>query len=249
MSFLLMSNSNVPVLRILIVEDRLASRRLLGKQCNRLGFHTCLAKNACEALELFYQIGFDLVFIDLAIQKIDGYMLARMLREHGEDLAMVAVATSVTKSRQRLCRDAGFSEVIVRPISLSGVEAITRRRITVMGSRERPILKTMQVTQLSCEILIELAQTTESAFSRIHTASSAKRNDLVLQELHAVKGVFAMQNESVIVNACKELEYAYKHKVPDSFFVQLDFLQLLIRNKLGEMLACVEKGIQRRTDS
>lgn len=248
MSLLLMSNSNVPVLRILIVEDRPTSRRLLGKQCNRLGFHTCLAKNACEALELFYQIVFDIVFIDLAIQKIDGYLLARMLREQGEDLAMVAVATSVTKNQRRLCRDAGFSEVIVRPISLADVEVVIRRLTSVRRSRERPLSTSLKVTLLSYEMLIELAQTIESSFSKIHTASAAKHNDLVLQELHAVKGVFAMQKESAIVNACKELEYAYENKVPDSFFVQLDFLQLLIRDKLGEILASAERGIQRSTD-
>jgi len=70
----------------------------------------------------------------------------------------------------------------------------------------------------------------------------------VLQELHAVNGVFAMQNQSAVVNACKELEYAYQYKVPDSFFVHLDFLQVLIREKLGEMLASAESGFQRGVD-
>lgn len=243
-----MSNSNVPVLRILIVEARSASRRRLGKQCNCLGFHACLAKSACEALELFYQIDFDIVFIDLAIQKVDGYLLARMLREHGEDLALVAVAMSVTKKQQRLCRDAGFSEVIARPISLAGVALVIRRLTAVRRSLERSVSKSSTVTLLSYEMLIELAQTTESSFLKIHTASAATRNDLVLQELHAVKGVFAMQNESAIVNACKKLEFAYKNKVPDSFFVQLDFFQLLIRDKLRVMLASAECRSQRSPD-
>lgn len=249
MSSLVTSNIDGLGLRILIVEAHSVSRRMLGQHCIELGFRTSLVRNAREALELCCQISFDLAFIDLSIREIDAYLLARMLREQGGVLVMVAVALKVSTSLRQQCNDAGFQHLLLKPVSVAAIDVVVRRLMASVPVSAKEESRSSRTMILSYAMLLQLAETTELSLSKMRAASFLKRNDLVLQELHAIKGVFAMQNQSEIVAACKCLECAYEHEIPESFYLQINDFQVLIRDNMRVMLASAEAVDQDGAES
>ena len=66
-------------LRVLIVDDEAAIRRIAQRNLERLGFVVSLAADGLEALEIFQNDSFDLVVSDVTMPGLDGIELARRL--------------------------------------------------------------------------------------------------------------------------------------------------------------------------
>lgn len=112
--------------RILVVDDNEDAADLLAMMLERLGHTTRVAHDANEALEIVDAFASDLAILDIGLPVMDGYELARRLRERPATSAMKLLA--LTGYAQASDRDrataAGFDAHLVKPISIDGIEAI-----------------------------------------------------------------------------------------------------------------------------
>lgn len=118
----------LPVRRIAIVEDNKDVRDLLRLKLNRLGHAVFEAADGVAGVELVVENRPDLALIDLGLPGIDGFQLARAVREKlGPDVVLVAVSGFGQPEDKRRALEAGFDEHITKPADVDDIENLLVR--------------------------------------------------------------------------------------------------------------------------
>ena len=111
-------SSDVPT--VMVVEDSVATRRLLEKIFKQIGFNVVVCRDGQEALEEIYQHGklVDLVISDVEMPRINGFELLEKLRsDPAWEKVPVVMATSRTGERHRQRAKAlGVNAYLAKPI-------------------------------------------------------------------------------------------------------------------------------------
>lgn len=125
---------------VLLVEDDRAGRVLLARWLQEAGFRVEQAHNGLQALERAFDSRPDVVVTDLHIPGIDGFELARRLKQDPRtlDVPVLAVTGYVAFASDpgRALR-AGCDAVLPKPYSPEDLEAAIRNLI-----EERPLKNT-----------------------------------------------------------------------------------------------------------
>ena len=117
--------------RILIVEDNPWNSQLIAEVLERNDFDVEVAMRGDAALEMISTHIPDMVLLDLMLPDINGIDIARELRETHDDEALPIVALTAlgNVTMQRRCIEAGFNEVIVKPVTNREVVECVRRYV------------------------------------------------------------------------------------------------------------------------
>jgi CheY-like chemotaxis protein len=124
------------MISILSVDHDLVCRGLSTLTIWQLGYWNDVVSSSERALQAFKKRQYDLVFIDLAMPDMDGFTLARtmrdMERENRQQPALICAMSVIDDVvlRQR-CRDAGMEEFIGRPCSCDDLRCTIRLGETV----------------------------------------------------------------------------------------------------------------------
>lgn len=109
--------------RILIVDDHDAVRTALQDQCAALG---CVGMVACtgkDALRYLAQDRIDMVLLDRNLPDIDGYALARTIRQEEaarktRRVPIIAISAESSEAHREQCLDSGMDGVLGKPLRL-----------------------------------------------------------------------------------------------------------------------------------
>jgi PAS domain S-box-containing protein len=107
------------VFKILVVDDKLENRIFLTNFLTDLGFNVSEAENGVEALKMAHETLPDVIITDLVMPVMDGFELAREIRQAEDklkDVVMFAASASVFEYHQNESLKAGCNEFIAKPI-------------------------------------------------------------------------------------------------------------------------------------
>jgi PAS domain S-box-containing protein len=110
--------------KVLVVDDMNAAAFVLSSLLTKLGHHVQTVRHATAALEAVDQQRPDVVFSDIGMPDIDGYELARRIRQIPEMVGVVLVALTgygQEKDRQKAI-EAGFDYHLIKPVSLDALQ-------------------------------------------------------------------------------------------------------------------------------
>lgn len=110
-------------IRVLVVDDQEEQRTCLADMIHAMGFCAETAADGFEGLERF-RSGFDLVLLDARMPGMDGYEVAKRIREreNGSETPLVMVTGfHWAKSKQR-AREAGLNACLTKPVRLKELE-------------------------------------------------------------------------------------------------------------------------------
>jgi Signal transduction histidine kinase len=115
-------------LKVLVVDDHVANRMLLSQQLEHLGHQVEVAADGSQALQAWHPGDFDLVITDCNMPVLNGYGLARRIRELEEEMAAEpCVIFGFTANAQpdeiENCRLAGMDDCLFKPIGLDNLRA------------------------------------------------------------------------------------------------------------------------------
>jgi DNA-binding NtrC family response regulator len=82
--------------RVLVVDDEVHILKTIGICLESIGFSATLASRPQDALEIARQERFDLAFVDLRMQPIDGIAMLEQLRRNDPDLTVVIITAHGT---------------------------------------------------------------------------------------------------------------------------------------------------------
>lgn len=114
--------------RLLVVDDNDDAAEMLGEVLTTLGYVVRVALDGPTALEVAAEFRPHFAFLDIGLPAMDGYELARRLREaHGPSMGLVALTGYGQASDRARSLEAGFDHHLVKPVTLDQVCAVLDR--------------------------------------------------------------------------------------------------------------------------
>lgn len=114
--------------RILVAEDNPTNQTLILSQLETLGYSAELAKNGQEALNKMINKQYQLLLTDCNMPLVDGYKLARTIRERGNNkLPIIALTADAFPEKKVACLNAGMNDQITKPVDLQTLKNILEK--------------------------------------------------------------------------------------------------------------------------
>ncbi|KWI86694.1 hybrid sensor histidine kinase/response regulator [Burkholderia ubonensis] len=205
------THDDMPPLRVLVAEDHPASRALLRDQLDALGYDATIVTNGIEAMRAYFEHPFDVVLTGLGMPELDGFALARFLREQGAKVPVIAMTAHGTDEDYRRCEQAGAAEVVLKPLSIDALDAVLRRqaaygKAAISNAAHASGRHADNQPVMSVEIREKLRAATLHSLAVIGDALSSGEIDPVRIELHSMRGGFALVGDTAARDACARAE-------------------------------------------
>ena len=104
--------------KILIVDDKVVNRMVVGEVLEPLGFVVTGAEDGEQGIEEYEQCQPDLIVTDLVMPKLDGFELARRIRQKDADVIIIASSASVLENDQNRSIVAGCNDFVPKPVDM-----------------------------------------------------------------------------------------------------------------------------------
>lgn len=117
---------------VLVVDDNEMAALALGQLLTLRGYAVTIVHNGTDAVAKALELRPQIIILDIGLPDIDGYEVARILREQ-KDFAPVIVALTGYGNADDKARatDAGFATHLIKPVSLKDIEAVLQRVLPV----------------------------------------------------------------------------------------------------------------------
>jgi hypothetical protein len=195
-------------LRVLIAEDDATNRMVVVKMLQEFAVQTRIATDGVQAVQAASEAEYDLVLMDVRMPEMDGLAATRAIRARGgafASLPIIALTANAFAEDVKLCRDAGMSDFLAKPLRKPAmVAAILRaiRRLTLPAApvpastaTSRPLDRTAlaQLTEAIGEdgvreTFASFAQETEQRLALFRQFREGQDRQAIEIEAHALKG-------------------------------------------------------------
>jgi len=120
---------------VLVVEDNIVNQQLVTRMLEKNACQVDIASNGFEAIELFKQNSYDLIFMDCLMPDIDGYETTQIIREIERSNSkrsrtpIVALTAQAMEGEADRCFQVGMDEFMSKPFKLAQLEMVLDRYI------------------------------------------------------------------------------------------------------------------------
>ena len=123
--------------RVLLVEDNEMNRDMLSRRLQRRGFDVVVAVDGQEGLDLARTGTPDLILLDMSLPVLDGWTVARALREEPAtaDIPVIALTAHALAGDREKALAAGCDDYDTKPIELA---RLLDKMETLLGRRASP---------------------------------------------------------------------------------------------------------------
>jgi PAS domain S-box-containing protein len=135
---------------ILVVEDNPTNQQVVLMVLRALGYQPDIAENGRTGIEKVSSHKYDIILLDLQMPDIDGFEVARHIREHlNYQPVIVAITAGASAEDRQRCLDAGMDDYVLKPFKISVLKDVVlkyarnsnrARKVPEMGNRVAPVL-------------------------------------------------------------------------------------------------------------
>ncbi len=142
--------------RVLVAEDDPTNQIVISGQLALLGCGVEMASDGAQALQLWQRGGHDLLLTDLHMPELDGYGLARAIRQQEQArglprLPVLALTANALKDEAARARKAGIDDYLTKPLPMEQLQAAlaqwlpahARTLALASGAAERPVVEAL----------------------------------------------------------------------------------------------------------
>ena len=103
---------------ILVVDDSLTMRKVLGRLLEREGFEVILAKDGLDAMQVLLQLTPDAILTDIEMPRMDGFGLARNIRDDARTARtpLIMISSRTADKHQNLAKEIGVDAFFGKPV-------------------------------------------------------------------------------------------------------------------------------------
>ena len=197
---LLTSEQARPQPPILVVEDHPTNRMLIAKQLDRLGYRYVLTTNGLEALAQLDELQPALVLTDVSMPHMDGYTLARHIREReiGTDrrLPIIAMTANVLADDMTRSYDSGMDAHVHKPVSLVDLGRLLQCWLPPATER-RAVIDPELVRRFGADLpdlIRSFLETTAEDLRQLRSAMDAGDTHETASRIHRIAGALGHFN-------------------------------------------------------
>ena len=121
-------------LRVLVVDDNEDAAETVAVLLDLWGHDVRTAMDGFSALAAAAELDPEVILLDIGLPRLDGYEVARRLRESGNRALVVAMTGYGRDEDRRRSREAGFDEHLVKPVDPALLREVLARRQRPPGS-------------------------------------------------------------------------------------------------------------------
>jgi signal transduction histidine kinase/DNA-binding NarL/FixJ family response regulator len=133
-------------LRVLIAEDDATNRMVVTKMLREFDTKTTIATDGVQAVRAASEADYDLILMDVRMPEMDGLAATRAIRARGGRLAtmpIIALTANAFAEDVRLCREAGMSDFLSKPLRKPALVAAMLKAISrpaaALPAEARPV--------------------------------------------------------------------------------------------------------------
>lgn len=221
---------------VLLVDDHPVNRMLLLRQVRTLGYAAQTADDGNQALEMWKSARFGLVITDCHMPRMDGYDLARSIREverstGRERVPIIACTANALQGEAESCLAAGMDDFLVKPVELAqliekldqwlplaratqGPAAPVSASCSNAGPSSSPIDEALLSAKcegdasMVAEVLAAFRRTCEDDSTALRQAVAAGDAAQVMQFAHRMAGAGKMVGALAFASECESIERA-----------------------------------------
>jgi len=205
-----METNRRPCPKVLVIDDDPTLAKALRLYFNKLGYQVSVAHDGMEGLRQVYDDRPDAIILDIMMPKMDGWELAKRIREVSE---VPIVMLTARKQEQEIVRGLklGADDYVSKPFSLKELEA----RVGAVLRRARPEPKRVNSILYADDYLMVDA-------ARWEVRRNGNKVDLTSTELHLL--LYLVENEGRVLTHRQLLEKVWGAEYVD----ELDYVKLFI---------------------
>ncbi|MGH2421735.1 sensor histidine kinase [Pseudomonas sp. C 49-2] len=187
-------------LQVLVAEDNVINAAIIQEQLQALGCSVVLAANGEQALMQWLPGRFDLVLTDVNMPVMNGYQLAKALRQQDAALPIIGVTANAMREEGEHCTAVGMNAWMVKPLNLATLRTKLEKycKIDVPAVVEMPPLSP-KMRELFVTTLRQDVQATLAALDNQDANGAA-------QQLHSMAGALGAVQLGDMASAFVELE-------------------------------------------
>lgn len=191
-------------LRVLVAEDTPASQLVIRLILERLGHSVRAVDDGEQALQAFFEERFDLVFMDVQMPRMDGYLAAQAIRARaGTDrqVPIVGLSAFTQEPDRRRALEHGMTHYLAKPIVVEDVARILAEITTETGAAgagehaiDRQLLAELceDLSAEGFEIAVgQFERDARGTLASLRAAAHEGREADVGKAAHRLKGLFA----------------------------------------------------------
>ncbi len=255
--------ASTTTLRILVIDDYRANRLLLIKQLEYLGHQVSEAEDGVSGLDIWQQgPHFDVVITDCNMPRMNGYQLARAVREaerqSGAAPCMILGFTANAQADETArCLDAGMDGCLFKPSTLRDLadwlQTIARQAPPLEPAAEKTpeaFLASMAALtggdpRLAQQLAQELLRSNEEDSQLLRQALQELDADVLAELAHKITGGARIVGAAEVVAACEALESLCRAPAPDRQQVAQAGQTLMQQlASFGQLLSTILKKLQ-----
>jgi CheY-like chemotaxis protein len=129
-----------PTYKLLVTDDVEASRQLLVKLLDPLGFDVRQAMDGREAIEIWRSWQPDFIFMDMRMPRIDGREATRRIRAfpQGQEVIIVALTAGTFEEEREAILAQGCDDVVLKPFLATTIFSMLERHLGVQFVYREP---------------------------------------------------------------------------------------------------------------
>jgi len=218
--------------KVLVVDDHPVNRKLLSRQLAKLNMSAEMAENGEVAFEKFQLGGYVLIITDCNMPVMDGYELARKIREYEaehdlERVPMIAWTANALSDAREAVFKAGMDDILIKPSEIGFIKSklstwLPFQKVKPISSKSMAINpeydKLFDLTGVTedakeqVEILEEYCQQTRKDLEAAKKAIHLKTTENLQRLAHQIKGASRLIHARAIVSLSEGIETCMQGK-------------------------------------
>ena len=110
--------NNVIKYSVMVVDDSLTMRKVLGRLLEREGFEVIIAKDGMDALQLLQDVTPDIILTDIEMPRMDGFGLVRNIRDdiRTKNTPVVMISSRTAEKHRNVAAELGVNAFFGKPV-------------------------------------------------------------------------------------------------------------------------------------
>jgi len=205
--------------RVLVAEDNTVNQKVARQYLTRLGFDVDIAQNGQEAVEMFKQNSYDLVFMDCQMPVLNGYQatfeIKKYQSDHSKTTPIIALTAEGTSGERKKCFTAGMNGFLNKPLIFDDLIFQLKKYFTLSAEAQSSLsstdllkLKDLKVgDQLLLEVLLDdYITSTPQTLGAMTTALKNSDWENLSALAHSLKSTSATLGAKIVSEICRKLE-------------------------------------------